>query len=42
MSQLPAFLAATMGAAFQYQAVLLLLYIVLINIRGSLYRVVAR
>lgn len=42
MEQLPAFLAATLGPAFTYQSILLLLYIVLINIRRSLYRVVER
>jgi hypothetical protein len=37
MEQLPAFLAATLGTAFLYQSVLILLYIVLINIRKSLW-----
>jgi hypothetical protein len=42
MAQLPAFLAATLGPAFTYQAALLLLYILLINVRRSLWPVAGR
>lgn len=37
MSQLAAFLSATMGDSFTVEAVLLLLYVLLINIRHSVW-----
>ena len=40
MEQLPAFLAATLGPAFSYQLVLFVLYVLLLNVRRSLWRVI--
>lgn len=37
MSQLPAFLAEVLGPAFSYEAALLLLFVLLRNIRQSLW-----
>lgn len=38
MNELPAFLAATMGDAFMYEAVMITLFVLLLNVRRSLWR----
>lgn len=42
MEYLPAFLAATLGPAFTYQTILIILYLLLINIRKSIWHALDR
>lgn len=40
MEQLPAFLAAVLGPAFTYELNLLVFYVLLLNVRRSLWRAI--
>ena len=42
MEYLPAFLAETLGSAFTYQTILIILYLLLINIRKSVWQTLDR
>lgn len=42
MNQLPAFITAVMGEAITYELVLLLLYVLMLNVRQSLWERIKR